>query len=32
MTFFPLVFGHIELRLDERPPRRSPARRKGGRR
>jgi hypothetical protein len=26
MTFFPLVFGHIELRVDERPPRRAPAR------
>jgi hypothetical protein len=30
MTFFPVVFGHVELRIDERPPRRFPVRRKGG--
>ena len=28
MTFYPLVFGHIELRIDARPPRRAPIRRR----
>ena len=32
MTFYPLVFGHVELRVDSRPPRWAPVRRKGGRR
>jgi len=32
MTFFPLVFGHIELRVDERPPRRATIRRRSDRR
>ena len=27
MTFFPLIFGHVEIRVDERPPRRAPIRR-----
>jgi hypothetical protein len=26
MTFYPLIFGHIELRIDARPPRRVPTR------
>ena len=35
MTFYPLYFGHVELRIDERPPRRTPSwllARRGGRR
>jgi len=34
MTFYPLQFGHVELRVDERPPRRTPPplARPGGRR
>src|SRR5919204_558306 len=34
MTFYPLQFGHVELRIDERPPRRTPPplARRGGRR
>jgi hypothetical protein len=34
MTFYPLQFGHIEIRVDERPPRRTPPllARGGGRR
>jgi hypothetical protein len=34
MTFYPLQFGHVDLRIDERPPRRvpSPLARRGGRR
>jgi hypothetical protein len=35
MTFYPLYFGHVELRIDERPPRRTPwlpPARRGGRR
>ena len=35
MTFYPLPFGHVELRIDERPPRRTPPpllARRGGRR
>jgi hypothetical protein len=34
MTFYQLPFGHVELRVDERPPRRTPPplARRGGRR
>jgi hypothetical protein len=34
MTFYPLPFGHVEIRIDERPPRRTPPplTRRGGRR
>jgi hypothetical protein len=34
MTFYPLPFGHVEVRIDRRPPRRTPAplARRGGRR